>query len=262
MRQRGSCTIRSTSPEFWLKGPTLGLRGTKRTCSSSRGLPANRAPECMNLWKRTLGVLLCHLGITPEKLMTAGMINERKNFDRKTNIAEIMRKPETALTAERTRKRLPHVSLWTKHLVVQLLTRAPPKGLKPLATFERPPRRPHRQSSVRLQRRLLCRLRCREGPLLLLIPRPKGQRRLGNKFPTVKGSVQGKARRVDREALTTNTLAGTRNLTIMDSSICPSRRRMLILNGENRDVMQGKSLFAATRLETFGKLIESDASER
>ena len=62
-----------------------------------------KSPECMDLWKRTLGVLLRQQGITLEKLMTAEVVNERKMFDRKTNIADIMRKPETALTAEDTK---------------------------------------------------------------------------------------------------------------------------------------------------------------
>ena len=52
-----------------------------------------------------------------------------------------------------------------------------------------------------------------------------------------------------------SSLAGTVHLKIGDLSTCLSRRHMLILDGLNRDVVRGKSLFSPTWLGTLGKLI-------
>ena len=59
-----------------------------------------KSPECLALWKRTLRGLFHDQDIQLDKLMAAEIVNGRRKFHRKVNIADIMRKPKTAFTAE------------------------------------------------------------------------------------------------------------------------------------------------------------------
>ena len=70
-----------------------------------------KSPECLALWKRTLRVLLHDQDITLDRLMTAEIANERRKFDRKVTIADIMRKPKTAHTAEDAKAIAAHVTV-------------------------------------------------------------------------------------------------------------------------------------------------------
>ena len=59
--------------------------------------------ECQDLWGNALRILLREQHITLDKLVTAEIVNERRKFDKKMNLANIMQTPKTALTEEDTK---------------------------------------------------------------------------------------------------------------------------------------------------------------
>ena len=62
-----------------------------------------KTPEFLSMWTESLGDLLSQQKFKPKELMTAEMTNERNRIERRANIAEILRKPDTAMTAEDTK---------------------------------------------------------------------------------------------------------------------------------------------------------------
>ena len=52
------------------------------------------------MWIESLGDLLNQQKVTLKELMTAEMKNERSRHEKRANVAEILRKPDTAMTAE------------------------------------------------------------------------------------------------------------------------------------------------------------------
>ena len=61
-----------------------------------------KTPEFLEMWLELLADLLRQQRITLQELMVAEMENERSRHERGVKVAEIMRKPDTAMTAEDT----------------------------------------------------------------------------------------------------------------------------------------------------------------
>ena len=61
-----------------------------------------KTPQFMKMWVESLGELLKQQKIKPHEPMTAEMKNERSRHEKRVSVAEILRKPDTAMTAEDT----------------------------------------------------------------------------------------------------------------------------------------------------------------
>ena len=240
-----------------------------------------KTPQFMKMWIESLGDLLKQQKITLHQLMNAEMKNERSTHDKRVTVAEILRKPDTAMTAEDTKgiaarvvaEEMPSGSSSrpdpAKGAKVEGdaskgVPRAAPAVVRKIS--KAPPEQPPRREIPPMPRRPTPPI---DPPAKWAKGASKGAAEgVPSGFRTGKGKGKGGEKgRVDdgrfRDPLVHLTLVfGTVLLIIRDADTCP---RLLPIPGPremSRLMVRDKSLFAEIYIGTSEKLIGRGANTR